>query len=171
MLNHAKEINDQAVIKKLEKCDPYANDFPQLNYLLKVRTAILNKYGIGHLHQGVTFPEILKSLFVFKGYTVREKMNWLLGADFSMVYLFPPVLKDNLFISSIKFEIPFYITQGVYDYQVSQVLAEKYLNVIKAPKKEFFTFANSAHSPNMEEPEKFIEILRKIALQNPPREE
>jgi hypothetical protein len=37
---------------------------------------------------------------------------------------------------------------------------------LEAPKKEFFTFNNSAHSPNMEESEKFIQIFRKIALEN-----
>lgn len=169
MLNRAKEINDQNVIEKLAKYDPYSDDFPQLDYLIKGRTKILNKYGIGHLHQGVTFQDILKSLFVFKGYTVSEKTNWFLGADFSMVYLFPTVLNDDL-ISSTKFEVPFYIIQGDYDYMVSGVLAEKYLDVIEAPKKKFFAFANSAHSPNMEEPEKFIEIFRKISLENPPEE-
>lgn len=166
MLTHAKEINDKKVIEKLEKYDPNADDFPTLDYLLS-RTAILNKYGIGQLHQGVTFPEILFSLFVFKGYTVSEKINWLLGADSSMIHLFPPLSKDNLFTSSAKVEVPFYIIQGAFDYQVSQVLAEKYLNALDAPKKEFFKLANSAHSPNMEEPEKFIEIFRKIALENP----
>lgn len=131
---------------------------------------MLNKYRIGHLHQGLAFTDIPKSLFLFKGYTLSEKINWFLGADFSMVHLFPSVLNDNLFISSAKFEIPFYIVQGNYDYMVSQVLAEKYLDVIDAPKKEFFSFANSAHSPNMEEPERFIEIFHKIVLENPPEE-
>lgn len=168
MLNHAKDINDKAVMDKLEKCSPYADDFPQLNYLVKVRTAILNRYGIGHLHRGVTHAEILKSLFVFRGYTVKEKIKWLLGADFSMIHLFPPMLKDNLFISSPKFKIPFYIIQGAYDYQVSQALAKKHLDMIEAPEKKFYLFDNSAHSPNMEEPEKFIDIIRELALENPP---
>lgn len=163
MLNHAKEQNDKEVIEKLEQFDSNAKDFPQLDYLVKGRTRILNKYGIGHLHRGITFTDILKSLFVFKGYTLSEKIYWLRGADFSMIHLFPVVLEDNLFESSMEFEIPFYIIQGAYDYQVSQVLAEEYLNAIEAPKKEFFTFDNSAHSPNMEEPERFIDILRKIS--------
>jgi len=167
MLNHANKTNDQDVIKKLERYDLYSNNFPSLDYLVKGRTEILNKYKIGHLHQGLTFQDILKTIFVFKGYTVSEKINWFVGADFSMIYLFPIVLHDDLFISSIKFEVPFYIIQGDYDYQVSQVLAEKYLDVLQAPKKEFFAFANSAHSPNMEEPEKFIEVFRKIASENP----
>jgi pimeloyl-ACP methyl ester carboxylesterase len=60
MLKYAKEINDKTVIKKLEKYDPYADNFPQYDYLLKVRTGVLNKYGIGHLHEGLTFQDILK---------------------------------------------------------------------------------------------------------------
>ncbi len=167
MLDRAKRENDQEVIEKLSKHNPHADDFPQLDYLLKVRTGILNKYGIGHLHRGLTSYDIPKSLFVFKGYTIREKIKWFLGADFSMIHLFPIILKDNLIVSSAKFEVPFYIMQGAFDYQVSQVLAEKYLEVIEAPRKEFFSFSDSAHSPNMEEPEKFIEVFRKIAFQNP----
>jgi pimeloyl-ACP methyl ester carboxylesterase len=170
MLNNAKEMNDRDIIEKLVKYDPDADDFPQLEYLVKIRTEILNKYGIGHLHQGLTFQDILKTFFVFKGYTIGEKINWFLGADFSMIDLFPLVLEDDLFVSSVKFEVPFYIIQGAYDYQVSQVLAEKYLDVLEAPKKAFFTFDNSAHSPNMEESEKFIGIFRKIASENSPSE-
>lgn len=166
MLNHAKEINDNDIIEKLGEYDPYADSFPQLDYLVKGRTNMLNKYGLGHLHQGLAFTDIPKSLFVFKGYTLNEKINWFLGADFSMVHLFPAVLSDNLFLSSVTFEVPFYIIQGDYDYMASQVLAEKYLDLIDAPKKEYFAFPNSAHSPNMEEPEKLIEIFREIALSN-----
>jgi pimeloyl-ACP methyl ester carboxylesterase len=152
-----------------------------------VRTGTLNKYGIGHLHnqeliQGMTFNGmVLKVLFGFKGYTLSEKINWFLGADFSMTYLFPVLLQDNFFESSVKFEIPFYIIHGVYDYMVSYTLAKEYFDVLETPKKEFFTFDNSAHSPNkefftfdnsahspnMEEPEKFIGIFRKIASENP----
>ena len=109
---------------------------------------------------------MLKAFFQFKGYTLREKINWFHGSDFSMTHLLLIAQNDNLFSSSVRFEIPFYIVQGAYDYMTSQVIAEKYLNFVEAPKKEFFLFANSAHCPNMEEPEKFIEIFRKIAFEN-----
>ena len=52
------------------------------------------------------------------------------------IYLFPVPMNDDFFMSSIKFEIPFYIIQGIYDYQVSQVLAEKYLDALTAPKND-----------------------------------
>ena len=174
MLNHAKEINDKDVIEKLEKFDPHAESFPfiqeeghLLDYLI-VRTKIMAKYRIGHLHQqDFTFQAILKSFFAFQGYTLREKINWFLGADISLIHLMPVVMNDNLFVSSVKFEVPFYIVQGAYDYQVSTVLAEKYLEVLEAPKKEFFLFDNSAHTPNLEEMEEFVDLFRKIASENP----
>lgn len=167
MLKHAKETDDSEVIEKLSKYDPYADDFPQLDYLLKVRTEIINKYRIGHLHRGLDFKDIVKAMFLFKGYTAREKINWFIGADLSMQHLFPVILNDDLFKSSSSFEIPFYVIQGIYDYQVSTALAKEYLDTISAPKKDFFIFENSAHSPNMEEPEKFVEVIRKIAKENP----
>ena len=166
MLNHAKDINDKDVIAKLEQYNPNADDFPTLEYLVRVRTNALEKYKIGRIHQGVAFQDILKAFFIFKGYTLREKINWFVGEGFSLTHLMHIAQNDNLFESSVKFEVPFYIIHGDYDYMCSQVLAKKYLDVIDAPKKEFFAFTNSAHSPNMEEPERFIEVFRKIASEN-----
>lgn len=166
MLNHAIDIHDEEIIKKLEPIDINEESFPSINYLVKVRTGILNRYKIGHLHQGLKTTDMIKALFVFKGYTLKEKIKWVQGADFSMEYLFPVVLSNNLFESSTEFQIPFYIVQGDYDYQVSQVLAEKYLNTITAPKKEYFSFSDSAHSPNMEETKKFVEVFQRIGMEN-----
>jgi len=169
MLSHAKNTNDKDIIEKLEKFDPYAEGFPliqeeghQLDYF-KARTGAQEKYGIGRVHQGVSLLDMLRAFVPFKGYTLSEKINWFRGEAFSMPILFPSVVNDNLFESSPKFEIPFYIVHGDYDYMTSQVLAKKYLDTIEAPKKGFFAFENSAHSPNMEEPEKFVEVFRKIA--------
>lgn len=65
-----------------------------------------------------------------------------------MIHLFPEVLKDDLFTSSVKFEVPFYIIQGNYDYMVSQVLAEEYLETIDAPKKEFLAIPLKIQVPH-----------------------
>lgn len=72
------------------------------------------------------------------------------GTFFSLNTLFGEVINDNLFETSIDFEVPVYIIQGKYDYQISYALAKEYFNRVKAPKKGFFTFENSAHSPNIE---------------------
>jgi pimeloyl-ACP methyl ester carboxylesterase len=177
MLRHAKDIDDKYAIEMLEKYDPHAEGFPLmpekdhlLDYMLD-RTKILNRYDIGHMHeypQGMTYTSgVVKALLSFKGYTLKEKISWFLGADFSMIHLYPLMIHDDFLTESVKFEIPFYIVHGSYDYQVSQVLSEKYLEALDVPKKEYFLFENSAHSPNMEEPERFVEVFRKIAEENP----
>jgi pimeloyl-ACP methyl ester carboxylesterase len=173
MLNRAKAENDP-VATEFEKYsrDSYVENVTQLGSALKIRTSTMVRYGNGHLHK---FPDgiktidgaILKSLFLFKGYTLGEKINWFRGFDYSMIHIWSLVMEENFFESSTKFEIPFYTAQGDYDYQVSQVLAKQYLETIDAPKKEYFAYADSAHSPNMEEPEKFVEMMRQIAAENP----
>lgn len=162
LLDHSRNIGDTKAVRNLEKHDPYSQGFPQKDYNLQVRTPLINKYGVGMLHQGATLGNIAKALLTFKGYTIYEKIKFVRGANQSIELLFDGLTNDNLFETSPRFEIPFYIFHGKYDYQVSYKLAKGYLNAIEAPRKGFFTFENSAHSPNMEEPEKFITFLREI---------
>jgi pimeloyl-ACP methyl ester carboxylesterase len=165
MLQHATEINDKSAVKNLQKFDKNASDFPTMDYLTTVRMSLMNKYGIGLAHEEkISMIDIAKMLLSFKGYTMSEKINFLKGIDFSQTTLWDYVVDDNLFESSAVFQVPVYITQGKYDYQVSHALAREWFEKIEAPQKAFFTFENSAHAPIMEEPEKFVQTIREIAL-------
>jgi pimeloyl-ACP methyl ester carboxylesterase len=164
MLQHATEINDKSALKDLQKFDKNATDFPSFKYLGTVRSLLMNEYGIGFTHvNSLTMANWVKILASFKGYTLREKINYIRGALFSLTHIWDYVLADNLFESSTAFQIPVYITHGKYDYQVSYSLSLKYFDKIDAPDKQFFTFENSAHSPIMEESEKFVGIVREMA--------
>lgn len=68
--------------------------------------------------------------------------------------------------SSINYKVPVYIIHGKYDYQVSYTLSREYFDKIEAPDKAFYTFENSAHSPNAEEPERFVSVVRQIDSKN-----
>lgn len=165
MLTRATEIGDKKAIAELSRFDRRSADFPTMDYMLSVaRTPLMNKYHIGVTHAPISTAEIAKQiLFSFGGYTVGEKMKYVRGMAFSQNVVFPPVLEDNLFHSARRFDIPVYVIQGKWDYQVSQVLAEAWLGEIEAPAKGFFEFENSAHSPNAEEPEKFVRLVREMA--------
>ncbi len=164
MLQHATEINDESAAKNLQKFDKNALDFPNLDYLMTVRMSLMNKYGIGMMHENASMFKAIKEVMLFKGYTLSEKQKYPQGAMFSQKYLWNNIIHDNLFESSTLFQVPVYIAHGKYDYQVSHVLAREWFDKIEAPEKVFFTFDNSAHSPIMEEPEKFVEIVCEIAL-------
>jgi pimeloyl-ACP methyl ester carboxylesterase len=106
----------------------------------------------------------MKKISKIMGITLL-KVNYIQGLVFSQRHLWNYVVSDNLFESSISFLAPVYITHGKYDYQVSHTLSREYFEIIEAPDKSFFSFEKSAHSPSAEEPEKFVQIVRHIALQ------
>jgi pimeloyl-ACP methyl ester carboxylesterase len=167
MLQHAMEINDESAVKNLQKFDKNADDFPSNDYIITVRMSLMNKYRIGFAHEKeISMIDMSKIILSFKGYTLSEKTNYLKGMMFSQTALWNNVVKDNLFESSTTFQVPVYITQGKYDYQVSYALAREWFDKIEAPQKAFFTFENSAHGTIIEEPEKFVQIIREIALTN-----
>ena len=163
MLQHAMEIDDKPAVKNLKKHDRNAPDFPALDYIGTVRSLLMNKYGIGIMHSDFSMAGLIKDILFFKGYTLSEKFKFIQGMMFSQTHLWDYVVNSNLFESSTIFQVPVYITQGKYDYQVSYTLAREYFEIIDAPDKAFFTFEESAHSPNGEEPEKFVQIVHNIA--------
>jgi len=165
MLRYAMEIKDKTAIKKLKKYDKNIYGFPTDDYLATARSPLMNKYGIGLMRKNFSMAGLIKDALFFKGYTLSEKVKFIQVLSFSHKHLWNYVISDNLFESSISFQVPVYITHGKYDYQVSYTLAHEYFEIIKAPDKSFFTFEESAHAPNGEEPKKFVQIARNIALQ------
>ena len=168
MLQHATEINDKSAVKNLKKFDKNAPDFSKnLDYMMSIRSSLMNKYGIGFAHKEIiSIMDMAKLILSFKGYTLSEKINYLKGMNFSQTSLWDLVVEDNLFESSTTFNVPVYITHGKYDYQVSYTLAHEWFDKIEAPQKAFFTFENSAHGTIIEEPEKFVQIIREIERPN-----
>lgn len=162
MLNHAKEISDSKAVKSLEKFERNSPQFPQMKYIGGPRTKYMNKYGVGITHKDASTGKIVKQILSFEGYTVGEKFGYVRGMVLSQDRLFQNVLEDNLEKSTNTFAVPFYITHGQYDYQVSFELAKEYFDTVKAPQKEFFVFEDSAHSPIIEEREKFGDIVKGI---------
>jgi pimeloyl-ACP methyl ester carboxylesterase len=60
--------------------------------------------------------------------------------------------------------VPVYFLHGRHDYTVSYSLARAYFESLKGLVKGFYTFAQSAHSPMFEEPEKTLRILQEDVL-------
>jgi len=158
----AAEKNDEKLLKKLQQYNKLAPDFPSHEYLMDVRMD-MNKYGVGMAHQDISMLDMIKSVILFNGYTVTEKVNYTKGSLLSLD-LFDNIIADNLFESAISFDVPIYLMHGKYDYVTSYALAREYLDKIEAPAKGFFTFDNSAHSPNIEEPAQFIQNVREIMV-------
>lgn len=163
----ALQQNNKDDIKKLAEInfpDSLADVFVWKDFLL-VERIYISKYGGGVTHEMTGMLPVIKMVLEAKEYTFKEKMNFMSGSLFSLEHLWLEVINKNLINDIDSLQVPVYIFQGVHDYQSPYVLAKDFFDQLKAPQKEFFTFENSAHSPMMEEVEKFNGLLKKTLSQ------
>ncbi len=164
MLSTAKENGDEKSIKMLMQYKLDGANTITPNYLM-VRSNIMSKQGNGVFHIAKSKFSLLLPIFQAKEYTLSNKYGYAVG---SMFCLEQPLNKSqfttNLMEEITELKVPIYIFHGAYDRQVSYELSKEYLELLKAPKKQFYTFDNSAHSPFMEEPVKFMQIIKNDIL-------
>lgn len=92
-------------------------------------------------------------------YSWQEKFDIIDGLGFSIYNLYPDMLKADLYRDASIFSVPVFILQGAYDLLTLPELTKTFFDTLKAPKKRFFLFKESAHSPLFEEPDQFISIM------------
>jgi len=163
----AKNSNDKKGMEELAvlTLPRQDDDFKIWFDYLSIQREYVNKYG-GSIHDNSTsMTAIIIEFLLSKEYTISDKINYWKGVMFSLENLGSEMMNTNLFDEIDAIQIPVYILQGRHDYTTPYPQAKKFLEQLKAPEKEFFTFENSAHSPLMEETEKFNKIiLEKVDL-------
>ena len=166
MKEQASKRNDKKAIKALSEIsfpDEMASSDVWFDYL-SVERNYVTKYGGGITHEMTGMLPVLKMILNAKEYTLSDKMKFMSGAMFSLEHLWPEVASTNLFNEIDSMQVPVYIFQGKHDRQTPYSMAKDFYEQLKAPRKAFYTFENSAHSPVMEEINKFNSIVRGIVL-------
>jgi pimeloyl-ACP methyl ester carboxylesterase len=158
-LAQAEQAKDLKTIAKLKKIGPppYTGD-----WLAKTITErqLLGKFGGEAYGSSLgAIPMFLKALWKSREYSLTDKVNFFRGPVNSMRLLWPELLTINFMEQVPKLQVPVYLMIGRHDYETPQPLAEQYFKVLQAPHKELIWFENSAHLPNLEEPDKFNRIL------------
>jgi pimeloyl-ACP methyl ester carboxylesterase len=158
-LAQATKAKDNQAIRTLTEIGnpPYAGDGQKK---MMTQRRLLGKYG-GELYgsQKGAFPLIFSSLISATEYTLLDKVNFFKGIFASNHLLWQKLLTINLKKQELSFKVPIYFALGKHDYEVPSVIAEQYFEMIEAPKKELIWFENSAHLANIEENEKFNNLL------------
>ncbi|MBS3168651.1 alpha/beta hydrolase [Candidatus Woesearchaeota archaeon] len=159
LLTKAIGSKNKAVIKLFKKIQPIREDNPKA-YLkkLQIMKKFMKLFG-GSLYKQKDFAKLSRVLISSREYTIKEILRYDKCNEFCLECLWPEMLEIN-FIRDVKeVKMPFYIIQGRHDYQTTYSLAKIFYQQLKAPKKKFFTFENSAHNPHYEEPERFNQIV------------
>ncbi len=165
MLAQYKANGNQKMVQRLEAA-PVTLDGGTPAAYLALRDAAMHPLGIGTMHRmksvftGLFLPSLLSH-----DYTLAEKLNfWRAKAQSGASAMWPELISTDLRKQTTELAIPVYFFEGIYDYTVSYTLAKSYYQSLKAPVKGFYTFAQSAHSPMFEEPERMQQILREDVL-------
>jgi pimeloyl-ACP methyl ester carboxylesterase len=140
---------------------PFSLEEPIPSIYTKYRDYAMHDLGIGtmrsmrHVISGIFLPSLL-----FSEYSIADKIHlWRGKASSGISVLWDDLINHNLMQESTSFEIPVYFFHGMFDYTCSFDLAKEYFDTIDAPKKGFYAFVNSAHSPIFEEPGQCVEII------------
>jgi len=131
-----------------------------------IRETAEHELGVGSTRDmrsvvtGIFFPQL-----ACRAYTLGEKIGYWRAKAWlkNETVLGDEVARANLFETVPRLEVPVHFVSGARDYTVPWELSQEYLEAIEAPAKAFHLFADSAHSPNFEEPERFAALLVEIA--------
>lgn len=164
MLNEFRAAGNKKMVRRLEKFPIDKGGEVSIQYL-PVRSDGMMKLGIGVMHHLRSMTDCVKIVLRYKGYSWKDKIHFAMGGSLGLKCLWGNVLETDFMNQVPRLEVPVYILQGRFDYQVSYPLAKEFLQTLDAPVKGFYTFENSAHSPCFEEPEKMCRILREDVLQ------
>ncbi|MDM5296717.1 alpha/beta hydrolase [Bacillus pumilus] len=120
------------------------------------------KVGLTH-----SLKPLLQMVFAFlssKHYRVRDKWKFLKGQSYSQNMLWDELMKESIQDRVSSILIPCYFIIGKYDFITPAAVSKPYVDQLIAPIKEWYTFENSAHSPHIEERDRFIHIMRQTAI-------
>lgn len=107
--------------------------------------------------------QIVREVLFFPDYTLFDAYRFLAGNSFSMRHLLDDLMAIDFINQVPRLHLPVYFIAGRYDYVTVSEVVEKYYEVLEAPHKELIWFEHSAHSPNFEEPGRFVETMANIS--------
>ncbi len=164
MLQEYRAKGNSAMVGKLEAA-PVTMSGPLPAAYMALRDDAMHRLGVGTTRD---MNSVITGMFLASlqctAYTLSEKLNIWRGKAFSRRMLWDTVIATDLTSKITKLDLPVYFWVGAYDYTTSYREAKSYFEKLSAPRKGFYTFANSAHSPLFEEPEKARKILREDVL-------
>lgn len=169
LIQYYESKGNDKMLKKLEKYAYTEKDgIEWVNswYGSGLRDMAQHDAGVGTMRDmksvisGIVFPSLR-----ITSYTPKERIQLWKGKIASNQF----AVNKEINYFHAKREVPsiqisIYFFAGKYDYTCAYPLQKEYFEQLQAPKKKFYTFENSAHSPLFEEPEKAMQIIRKDIL-------
>jgi len=102
----------------------------------------------------------VSNMLFSKAYRFSDIAKTIKGMEFSQDALLPEFNRLNLFEKIHRVDVPVFFFHGLKDAVSPYGTAVKYYEYLRADKKTFRCFDNSAHMPHYDEPAKFAKLLK-----------
>jgi short subunit dehydrogenase-like uncharacterized protein len=105
---------------------------------------------------------LLASLLRSSDYSMGDVLRTVRGITATQAALLPDLATLDLVRTLPRLDVPVVMVQGRLDQVAPGDPAERYVSALEAPSKQLIWFENSAHTPQLEEPEKFRELMMRL---------
>jgi pimeloyl-ACP methyl ester carboxylesterase len=104
----------------------------------------------------------LLSLVRSPDYSAADIIRTLRGIGASQAALLPQLATTDLVRAMPRLDVPLVMAQGRLDQVAPCAAAQRFYDSLTAPSKQLVWFESSAHTPHLEEPAKFRELLMSV---------
>lgn len=158
VLEKAKRTDREKAYKELTQIGPPPWDDLKHG---RVHQKYVEAFGGGITRDGKMVNKILFGLLMSKEYTLFDCFRYFKGMYFSLNHLQAEMRKMDLKKQIDRVDVPIYFIMGRHDLIAPFKPTKSFFDEIDAPEKQWIWFENSAHTPSLEEPEKFMKIIIK----------
>lgn len=92
-------------------------------------------------------------------YSTADVIRTVRGITATQASLLPELATIDLARTVPRLEVPIVMVQGRHDQVAPGEAAQRYASSLQAPSKQLVWFENSAHTPHLEKPAKFRDLL------------
>jgi pimeloyl-ACP methyl ester carboxylesterase len=105
---------------------------------------------------------LLVSLIRSPDYSTVDVLRTLRGIGASQAALLPELAITDLVRTLPRLDVPLVMAQGRLDHVAHVEAAQRFYDSVAAPRKQLVWFESSAHTPHVEEPAKFRDLLMDV---------
>jgi proline iminopeptidase len=105
---------------------------------------------------------LLASLIRSSDYSPGDIVRTVRGITAPQAALLPALAVMDLVQTLPRLDVPIVMVQGRLDQVAPGEAAQRYADVLMAPSKQLVWFEKSAHTPHLEEPAKFRDVLKTV---------
>jgi pimeloyl-ACP methyl ester carboxylesterase len=160
-LKTARERDNRRAIAQLTAIGPPPH-LSSKQFSTRVRWAT-NFGGVSsHQTYNTLVRGLLASLVWSSDYSLADVLRTVQGIGTTQAAMLPELAKLDLAKSLPRLGVPVVMVQGRLDQVAPGSAAQRYADTLEAPKKELVWFESSAHTPHLDEPAKFRDLLMRV---------